>query len=355
MYPLAEGLFAPKNQWYVAAWSSEVTREPIERWILDEPVAFYRTEDGSAVALDGRCPHSSFPLGKSRVVGDNIECGYHGITFRPDGSCARIPSQDIIPNVCRVRSYPLAEKWKWIWIWPGDPELADEALIPDHYEIGLTDPRYKCAGDLYNYVPGRYMLLHDNLFDLNHIGFLHRDTFGAGASADQIPVHRSGANWIASHFDQQDIECPPFFAEMLNYRGRINRRFGLKLYLPCLHVGGEEIHTGKNNETLLGALRVFHAVTPATRITSHYFFAAGHSWDHPDPKFAEGIVAGLVPAIAEDVTATQLIEEMIGHYDGHPSELLLKADHICVRGRRMFEQLIRNEISKGPQLFPAGT
>ena len=37
MYPLYEGLFAPRNQWYVAAWSSEVTREPIERTILDEP------------------------------------------------------------------------------------------------------------------------------------------------------------------------------------------------------------------------------------------------------------------------------------------------------------------------------
>ena len=38
MYPLDDGLFAPRNQWHVAAWSSEVTREPIERTILDEPI-----------------------------------------------------------------------------------------------------------------------------------------------------------------------------------------------------------------------------------------------------------------------------------------------------------------------------
>ena len=50
MYPLAEGLFAPRNQWYIAAWSHEVTRQPMERWILNLPVAFYRTEGGEAVA-----------------------------------------------------------------------------------------------------------------------------------------------------------------------------------------------------------------------------------------------------------------------------------------------------------------
>ena len=75
MCPLWDGLFAPQNRWYIAAWSSEVTREPMERWLLDEPVALYRKEDGQAVALGGRCPHRSFPLGRSRVVGNNIQCG----------------------------------------------------------------------------------------------------------------------------------------------------------------------------------------------------------------------------------------------------------------------------------------
>jgi len=62
MYPLSEGLFAPQDQWYIAAWSDEVSREPIERWILDEPVAFYRLHDGSAIAIGDRCPHLGFPV-----------------------------------------------------------------------------------------------------------------------------------------------------------------------------------------------------------------------------------------------------------------------------------------------------
>ena len=229
MYPLADGLFAARNQWYVAAWSSEVTRTPFERMILDEPVAFYRKQDGTAVAVHGRCPHRSFPLGKGRVVGDDIQCGYHGLTFRPDGSCAAIPSQDHIPKVCRIGVYPLAERWQWLWIWMGDPALADESLIPDHFDIGLTDPRYKTAGDIYHFVNGRYMLLHDNLFDLTHIGYLHKDTFGEGAEADQVPLQASGEGWIESRFEQPDIACPPFFSAMVGYEGQVTRHFGLRL------------------------------------------------------------------------------------------------------------------------------
>lgn len=240
MYPLAEGMFAPKNQWYVVAWSDEVTREPIERFILDEPIALYRKRDGSPVALHGRCPHRSFPLGRSRVVDDNIQCGYHGITFGPDGSCKDIPSQPQIPKVCQVASYPLVERWKWIWIWPGDPALADESLLPDHFELGLEDPSYSTGGNIYNFVPGRYMLLHDNLFDLTHIGYLHMDTFGKGAEADQVPNPASGANWVESLFEQIDIETPPVFRSMFNYEGRVDRKFGLRLHAPCLHEGIRE-------------------------------------------------------------------------------------------------------------------
>jgi phenylpropionate dioxygenase-like ring-hydroxylating dioxygenase large terminal subunit len=48
MYPLSEGMFAPRKQWYIAAWSTEIQRSPMERWILNEPVAFYRKEDGTS-------------------------------------------------------------------------------------------------------------------------------------------------------------------------------------------------------------------------------------------------------------------------------------------------------------------
>jgi len=353
MYPLAEGLFAPRNQWYIAAWSKDVTRKPMERWLLDEPVAFYRIESGKAVAVEGRCPHRGFPLGESRVVGDNVECGYHGMTFSPEGTCVRIPSQDAIPKACKIKSYPVAERWKWIWIWMGAPELADESMIPDHFAMGLTDPQFNCAGDSYHPVPGRYMLMHDNLFDLTHIGYLHRDTFGnGGGGADQVPEQFTGPNWIESRFEQKNIECPPFFAHLMRTSGRIDRTFGLRLYMPCLHYGADTLRrpSEDGNGEMIGSLRIYHAVTPETRTTAHYFFAAGQNWAPDEPELAQGIVEGLQPALKEDMSATAYIEKMIEKSGGRLNEVLLRADSVCVNGRRFFEKFIREETEQSAKI-----
>ena len=36
----------PRNMWWVAAYSEEVTTKPITRWLLETPVVLYRLEDG---------------------------------------------------------------------------------------------------------------------------------------------------------------------------------------------------------------------------------------------------------------------------------------------------------------------
>ena len=190
------------------------------------------------------------------------------------------------------------------------------------------------------------MLLHDNLFDLTHIGYLHKDTFGEGAEADQIPLHASRPGWVESHSEQPDIPCPPFFAAMLGFDGQVTRHFGLRLHLPCLHVGGDDIFAVGPDGTpgeKLGSFSVYHGVTPATRHSAHYFGAIGHDWPHADPDHAAKVAARLIPALEEDISAARYFEEMIAKVGGRPSELLLRADNVCVLGRREFERLIRAE------------
>ncbi|KKC23930.1 aromatic ring-hydroxylating dioxygenase subunit alpha [Sphingomonas sp. SRS2] len=351
MYPLPEGYFAPRDRWYIAAWSSEIGREPIERWILDEPVALYRKENGEAVALDGRCPHRSFPLGKSRLVGDNIQCGYHGLTFRPDGSCTQIPSQPNIPNVCRVRSFPLVEQWKWLWIWMGDPDLADESMIPSLEELALEGSSYTIASGGYSLVNARAMLLHDNLFDLTHIGYLHAPSFGSGGGAlDTVPRVTQGDDWIDTQYVQLGVPMPDFHARLTGYEGLVDRYQGLKLYLPGLHVGGSAFYrpTGIENQKgeLIGSVQVYHGITPATRHSTNYFFATGQTMTK-DPAVCQATLDyAMRSIIPEDAFATQEIEEMIERSGGRPSEILLKADRACVMGRRLFEKMIAAEHAR---------
>src|SRR5260370_19732405 len=65
---------APRNQWYVAALSSEVTRKVMTRQILDDHVVFFRTEDGTAVALSDPPPPRGVPLSLGKVPGNVHRC-----------------------------------------------------------------------------------------------------------------------------------------------------------------------------------------------------------------------------------------------------------------------------------------
>lgn len=50
-----------RDYWYVAAWSDEVGRTPLARTVLGEDIMIYRTEAGTAVALENRCAHRRLP------------------------------------------------------------------------------------------------------------------------------------------------------------------------------------------------------------------------------------------------------------------------------------------------------
>jgi len=351
MYPLAEGLFAPRNQWYVAAWSSEVTREPMERWILDLPVAFYRTEAGEAVAVGGRCPHRHFPLGKSRLVGDAIECGYHGFTFDRTGKCVRIPSQAQVPAVCRIPSYPLVERWQWLWIWMGEPDKADPSRIPDHTELGLLDPAYAASGGVYYAVPGRYTLMHDNLLDLSHLAYLHKTTIASDGIAEAEEVRDEGPGWLRSTRKMPDVPCAPIFAQFLGHSGRVDRAFGMTWHLPSLHAGFDhfyEVAAEPCTGRFLGGIRIFHAITPGRRHDAHYFFGMARTFAKEDPAVGEAFVNGLRVTLDEDIVATREIENMLGAHAQMPQEILVRGDTHCVRGRRLLEALIRAEQPAPP-------
>src|ERR1700730_1637942 len=99
------------NAWYTAAWSFEVGRDLLARTFLNQPVVMFRQYDGTVVALADRCPHRFAPLSMGRVVGDSIECGYHGMRFNSMGTCVRNPMTESPPGKASlVRSYPIVER-----------------------------------------------------------------------------------------------------------------------------------------------------------------------------------------------------------------------------------------------------
>lgn len=64
-----------------------------------------------------------------RIKGDDVECGYHGLTFDCSGACTRVPGAERIPHVACVRSYPVEERYGLVWVWMGEAAKADPAEI----------------------------------------------------------------------------------------------------------------------------------------------------------------------------------------------------------------------------------
>ena len=80
-----------RNQWYTAAISAELGDKPLARTICNEPLVIFRSGNGNVAVLTDRCPHRKAPLSSGEVVGNDIQCGYHGIRIAPDGACTRVP------------------------------------------------------------------------------------------------------------------------------------------------------------------------------------------------------------------------------------------------------------------------
>ena len=110
-----------RNVWYMAAWADEVGDGLFSRRVAGRPVLLYRTEEGSLVALEDRCPHRFAPLSRGRRDGDRVVCGYHGLTYDASGQCVHNSLAGGIPKGARVPSFPVVERDTIAWVWLGDP------------------------------------------------------------------------------------------------------------------------------------------------------------------------------------------------------------------------------------------
>ena len=184
-----------RQHWYVGATTGEVGREPLGRTVCGRHVVLFRREDGSAVALDDRCPHRGYPLSAGALVGDEIQCGYHGLRFDGCGTCVWAPGQDRVPSRANVAAVPLIERGPWVWLWMGDPDAADPSLLPAM--AWLDDPAWATVHGV-EPLAARASLLIDNLLDLSHETFLHAGYIGTPRSPRRRSPPASMATWCTS-------------------------------------------------------------------------------------------------------------------------------------------------------------
>lgn len=340
---------APRNHWYVAAFAHEVTETPMARFLLGERVLLYRTEAGAPIALADYCAHRAMPLSKGkRVGGDRIQCPYHGIEFGPDGHCRHIPSQKGTPQQMRVHAYPLVQRWNWLWIWMGDPDLADEALIPNHadfyfegndfWKVALWRMDFAC----------NFQLIHENVLDVSHVSFLHEGLADSGSLVKTPAKTVVEGNVITMTRRWEDLLTDSYAKTFGIADGtRVIRTNIAKTYVPSLNVAMNIFEFPDDPERSPAMRSAPMAFTPETDQSCHYFMAVGANYgDEPVGAVLEAQGQALWNLILDDKDAAESIQEAYNMLGAKTPDVSVRADEGAVRFRRMLAEQVAREFSQ---------
>ena len=298
-----------RNAWYVACFSDNISPErPFARKLLGDNIVFYRKADRSVVAMKDRCPHRSYPLSKSRVEGDDIVCGYHGMRYGPDGRCKVVPTQGHAPRVLRVATYVVQESEPLVWIWLGDPGLAAQTPLPE--APWMLDGSGWSTSHGYLQVGASYVSLHENLIDLSHLTFLHANTFGTPDYASAPFETEISEQTITVRRTVQPTLLPPIYADPLKMTGVQAARIVTSTFMsPGLSISAVVLRNLEQPENLRTDhhIRTAQLLTPADRDTVHYHFIVARDFAVGDEAISAFILKHIKAAFAEDVSALEHI------------------------------------------------
>jgi len=333
------------NCWYVAGWDHDVQGDRLHAIrIADEPVVVYRRQDGGLVALEDRCRHRFAPLSLGCREGDDLRCMYHGFKYAPSGRCIEIPGESTIPELARVRSYPVESRHSWIWVWIGEPAQADGALIPP--AAGFDDKRWCLRHGHLDYA-APYELINDNLLDFSHLAYVHRNSFGTGPAfamerprVTRLPRGvrvdrwmRPGASNVSMRYDRP--------AEELDFYSSYDFLVpGVLLMFSGVYPAGTRAATGEGIPPLEQAISgsfTSQAVTPMTADSARYFFSWGPNAGEGADAQADAMIKVAHQAFAEDKVIIEA-QHRVMRAGPHPAPLPTSADRAVL----MFQRLMRS-------------
>lgn len=137
--PWTPGSFALSHAWFPLAHLAEVGVAPVRRMVHSQPF-YLRRADGAVQARRDR------------------------------------PSGPIVPVIAR---------YGFAWIWYGDPAAADDAYMPDIPFLPRDRLQPEYARDT-NFFHCTYELVLENILDLTHIDFVHRNFSGPEESDEDV-------------------------------------------------------------------------------------------------------------------------------------------------------------------------
>lgn len=187
------------DHWQPVVRSRDLGRRPIGVRVADTLIALFRTTTGNVGALSDVCPHRRLKLSVGCVVGDRLQCRYHGWTFDTAG---RGESPATPKMTACTTSYDVREAHGLVWI---------KSRTSDPPFPTITASGFLPVATLEHTIPAPLELAVDNFNEIEHSGTVHK-TFGYDldrlsevkvqieATADSVHVANSGPtkrlNWF---------------------------------------------------------------------------------------------------------------------------------------------------------------
>jgi phenylpropionate dioxygenase-like ring-hydroxylating dioxygenase large terminal subunit len=186
-----EASLALRRCWQPVARIQDLESGPQRAVLLGEALAVFLTESGAPAVVGDRCAHRGASLSMGEVVGEGIQCPYHGWEWDgAEGACTRVPSladQAQIPPRARIPAFPVRVQWGLVWTVLEEPfgELPSVPWFdPSPSRVGHGTPFE---------LPVGLGVMIENFRDVAHFAFVHRVTLGeVPVVIEPLAVERDG-------------------------------------------------------------------------------------------------------------------------------------------------------------------
>jgi len=223
------------NQWYVVLESKEVRHGNIVGVTrMGEKMVFWRDRQGKLACAIDQCPHRGVALSAGKLVGDCIQCPFHGFDYDSSGRCTLIPANGRtadVPKTFKVKTYPVQELHNLVYLWWGEPR-EEYPPLPDFDYMHDPDLVYTSATDLWH---AHYSRVIENQLDVVHLPFVHASTIGRGNKTivqgprfqlDEFPGGHDLINiWPNNEIEQGQVPLKPNAVPSTDKHPQIQFRF----------------------------------------------------------------------------------------------------------------------------------
>jgi hypothetical protein len=108
-------------------------------------------------------------LSKGRVVGDSIECPFHGWRYGPDGDCKHVPHAASIPSFAKQKSFATVERHGYVFFFN-----RTVPLFPLPFFMSETPDDFIASKAFHFRAKSSWYMLAAHAFDVQHFETVHQ-------------------------------------------------------------------------------------------------------------------------------------------------------------------------------------